>query len=108
MGSALTGSLQISCFLTEGLVGYSHQPIFTFPKGARAYLFPQSVKSITFAAAPLGLTPSVRNRAVRGGGRAQSGIPLIRLVCVCWFCLGICVLYACLLCVLLMLTCIDY
>ena len=30
-------------------------------KSARAYLFPQSVKFITFAAAPLVLTPFVRN-----------------------------------------------
>ena len=36
---------------------------FTYylPKSARAYLFPQSVKFITFAAAPLVLTPFVRN-----------------------------------------------
>ena len=32
------------------------------PKSARAYLFPQSVKFITSAAAPLVLTPFVRNQ----------------------------------------------
>ena len=37
---------------------------FTYylPKSARAYLFPQSVKFITFAAAPLVLTVFVRNQ----------------------------------------------
>ena len=35
---------------------------FYLPKSARAYLFPQSVKLVTFAAAPLVLTPFVRNR----------------------------------------------
>ena len=46
MGSALMGSLQISCFLTEGLFGYP-LTYFYLSKSARAYLFPQSVKSTT-------------------------------------------------------------
>ena len=37
---------------------------FYLPKSARAYLFPQSVKFITFAAAALALTPAVRNQIV--------------------------------------------
>ena len=35
---------------------------FYLPKSARAYLFPQPVKVITFAAAPLVLTPFLRNQ----------------------------------------------
>ena len=35
---------------------------FSLTKSARAYLFPQSVKIVTFAFAPLVLTPFVRNQ----------------------------------------------
>ena len=59
MGSALMGSLQISCFLTEGLLGTTY---FYIPKSARACLFPQSVKFTASAAAPLAFTPFVRNQ----------------------------------------------
>ena len=48
------------------------------PKSARAYLFPQSVKFITFAAAPLVLTPFVRNQvkaAVVTRDRTRMGTP---------------------------------
>ena len=38
---------------------------FYLPKSARAYLFPQSVKFKTLAAAPLVLTPFVRNQLAR-------------------------------------------
>ena len=56
MGSALIGSLQISCFLTEGLFRYSRLPTFVFPKvPGRAFSYNLS-KLITFAAAPLVLT----------------------------------------------------
>ena len=41
---------------------------FYLPKSARAYLFPQSVKFITFAAAPLVLTPFVRNQQAHHAG----------------------------------------
>ena len=79
MGSALMGSLQILCFLTEGPFGYSSEPIFHLPKTARAYLI-----FIAFAAAPLASTPFVRNqtsgdpqvarRGLRlGGGRRRAG-----------------------------------
>ena len=54
-----------SFMLFDRLVGYSRQPTFFSPKSARAYLFPQSVKIITFAAAPLALTPFVRNQRER-------------------------------------------
>ena len=63
MGSAPVGSLQISCFLTEGLFGYIRYPTCIFTKVAGRTFFPQSVKLITFAAAPLlVLTPFVRNQ----------------------------------------------
>ena len=52
MGSARMGSLQNSCFLTEGTSWVSPSTYFCIPRSARAYLFPQSVKIITFVAAP--------------------------------------------------------
>ena len=45
MGSALMGSLQMSCFLTEDLLG------------ARAYLSPQSVKIHYFCSGPVSVDP---------------------------------------------------
>ena len=63
MGSALMGSLQFSCFLTEGLFGYSRQPTFIFPKVPGHTFFPNLSKILTVAAAPLVLTPFVRNQA---------------------------------------------
>ena len=52
-------------FLTEVLFGYSREPSFIFPK-CQGVLFPQfeSVKLIIFAAAPLVLTPFVRNQMI--------------------------------------------
>ena len=62
MGSALKGSLQISCHLT-GTFWVLPLTCFYLPKSARAYPFPPNLsKSIAFAAAPLGLTPFVRNQ----------------------------------------------
>ena len=70
MGSALMGSLQISCFFDRGTFLVLSLTYFYLPESARAYLFPQSVKIITFAAAPLVLTPFARNQIVtRGVGR---------------------------------------
>ena len=63
MGSALMGSLQILCFLTEGLFGYSRLPTLMFPKVPGRAFFPNLPKFITLAAAPLVLTPFVRNKA---------------------------------------------
>ena len=62
MGSALVGSLRISCFLTEGFVGYSRKPSCIFPKVPGSTFFANPSKFVTSAAAPLVLTPSVRNR----------------------------------------------
>ena len=57
------GSLKISCVLTEGPLGYSREYTFIFPKVPGRTFFPNLSKSITFAAAPLVLTPFVRNQA---------------------------------------------
>ena len=57
MGSALTGSLQMSWFLTGVLFGYSRQPSFIFPKVPGRTFFPNLSILITSAAAPLVLTP---------------------------------------------------
>ena len=63
LGSALMGSLQISCLLTEGLPGYSRQPNCVFPKvPGRTPFSPNLSKCITFAAAPLMATPFVRHQ----------------------------------------------
>ena len=74
MGSALTGSLQISWFLTEGLFGYSRQPTFYLPKSARAYLFPQSVKSHYLCSGPISVDPiSLKpNHPVWAGSRGRA------------------------------------
>ena len=45
MGSALIGSLQISCFFDGGTFWVLPLTYYYLPKSARAYLFPQSVKS---------------------------------------------------------------
>ena len=52
LGSALMGSLQIACLLTEGPFGYSRLTYFYLPRSARAYLFPQSVKTHYFLQRP--------------------------------------------------------
>ena len=65
MGSALMGSLQISCFLTEGPFGYSALPTFILPKVPGRTFFPNLSKIITFAAAPLVSTPFVRDQDAR-------------------------------------------
>ena len=69
MGSALMGSLQISCFLT-GTFWVLPLACFYPPKSAREYLFPQSVPNQ--AAAPMSVNPIfVRNqRSSRSPGRA--------------------------------------
>ena len=72
MGSALMGSLRISCFSTEGLLGYSRWPTFIFPKVPGRTFFPNLSKFITFAAAPLVLTPFVRNQGTVTSRRARA------------------------------------
>ena len=58
------GSLQISCFLTEGLfLGTPINLLLIFPKVPGCTFFPNLSKIITVAAAPLVLTPFVRNQA---------------------------------------------
>ena len=64
MGSALIGSLQFSCVLTEKLFVYPRPPTFVFQKVLVYTFFPNLSKSITFAAAPLVLTPFVRNQMI--------------------------------------------
>ena len=51
------GSLQISCFLTEGLFGYSRLTYLHLPKSARSYLIPQSVKIHYFCSGPISVDP---------------------------------------------------
>ena len=53
------GSLHLLCFSTEALLVI---PLTFSPKSSRAYLFPNPAKFITFAAAPLVLTPFVRSQ----------------------------------------------
>ena len=75
MGSALMGSLQILCFLTEGLFGCSRQPTFIFPKVPGRTFFHNLSKFITaktVAAAALVLTPFVRNQ---GAAHLQKARP---------------------------------
>ena len=75
MGSALMGSLQTCCFLTEGLFGILPLTYFHLPKSARRTFFPNLSKSNTFTAAPLVLTPFVRNQifgCLSDSGRAAS------------------------------------
>ena len=63
MGSALMGSLQISMWFDRGTFWVLPLTYFCLPKGARTYLFFHNLsKLMTFAAAPLVLTPFVRNR----------------------------------------------
>ena len=64
MGSALMGSLRISCFLTEGLFGLLPLAYFYLPKVPGRTFFPNLSKFITFAAAPLVLTTFVRNQVL--------------------------------------------
>ena len=53
--SALMGSLRISCFLqTFWILPLTY---FYIPKGARAYLFPQSVKHRNFCSDPTSVNP---------------------------------------------------
>ena len=61
MGSALMVSLQISYLLTEGPFGCSRKPTFIFPKVPGRTVFPNLSKLMTFAVAPLVLTPFLRN-----------------------------------------------
>ena len=49
-------------FSTEGLFGCPHEPTFIFPNVPRCTFFPKLSKFSTFAAAPLALTPFVRNQ----------------------------------------------
>ena len=58
MGSALVGSLRILCFLTEGLFwGTPVNLLVIFPKVPGRTFLLNRPKFITFAAAPLALTP---------------------------------------------------
>ena len=68
MGSALMGSLKISCFffLQRDFFG-TIVNLRLFALNARAYLFPNLSTLITFATALFALTPFVRNQ----GGRHQ-------------------------------------
>ena len=59
MGSALMGSLQVSCLLTEGSFGCSRYPTCIFPKVPGRTFLPKLPKLTTFAAAPLASTPFV-------------------------------------------------
>ena len=60
MGSAVMGSLLISCFLTD----FSGTPFNLF---VSSQYFPNLSNVITFAVAPLVLTPFVRNQSSQSG-----------------------------------------
>ena len=53
MGSALTGSLQTSGFVRQRDFLGTPVNLLLYSQKCQAYLFPQSVKFMTFAAAPL-------------------------------------------------------
>ena len=79
MGLALMGSLQISCFFClfwQSTFGYSLCPTFISPEVTGCTFFPNLSKFITFAAAPLLLTPFVRNQNApgRGGGGSRRDV----------------------------------
>ena len=62
MGVSTKGVTALLCFSTKGPFGYSRQPTFIFPKVPGRTFFPNLPKFVTFAAAPLVLTPFVRNQ----------------------------------------------
>ena len=64
MGSALLGSLQLLCCLTEGPFGYSHWPTFMLPKVPGRTFFPICQISLLLQR-PISLTPFVRNQQTR-------------------------------------------
>ena len=72
-GSALMGSLQHFMFFDRGTFWVLLLTYFYLPKSARAYIFPQPVKIITFAAAPLVLTPFVPNQSAKSANEARMG-----------------------------------
>ena len=73
MGSTLMESLQtFRCFLT-GTFFVPPLTYFYFPKFPGRSFFPNLSKSITFAAAPLVLTPFVRNQASHAQARLRRG-----------------------------------
>ena len=61
-GSARMRSLQFVMLFDRGTCWVLPSTYFYIPRSARANLDPQSVKFLTFAAAPLVLTPVVRNQ----------------------------------------------
>ena len=64
MGSALMGSLRIPCLFDRGTFWVLPLTYFCLPKSANTYLFPPICQNVhyLFAAAPLVLTPFVRNQ----------------------------------------------
>ena len=69
------GSLRISCFLTEGLVGYSSEPFCCLPKSTGAYPFPQSVTIRCFFSGPISVDP-IRLRPSTGRGSEEPWRPM--------------------------------
>ena len=73
MGSALIGSLQVSCFLDRGTFWVLPLTYFHLPKSARAYLFPQSVEIHYFCSGPISVDPvSLQPRSPCGPGPAAT------------------------------------
>ena len=62
MGSALMGSLQIWSFWQRDLLGIPANLLFIFPEVPGRTFFHNLSKMLTFAVAPLVLTPFVRNQ----------------------------------------------
>ena len=65
LGSALMGPLHFRVFWRRDFSGTPVKPTFIFPKVPGRTFFPIRQKSIVFAAAPLVLTPFVRNQILR-------------------------------------------
>ena len=57
MGSALMGSLHISCSSTEGLFGHSGWPTFILPKVPGRTFLPNSSKSLSFCSGTISVDP---------------------------------------------------
>ena len=87
-GVSTNGVTAIFKFFDRGTFWVLPLTYLYLPKSARAYLFPQSVKIDTFAAAPVVLTPFVRSQRLQtnrdtkkweNGGWAKWGLATVTL-----------------------------
>ena len=90
MWSALVGSLQISCVLTEDFLRTPVDLLLYSKKSARVYLFPQSVKNHYSGSGPISvdLICPQPSRACAGVRTAHACLP--HACGMCAFCLPVC------------------